>query len=112
MGVSVGVGIGVSVTVGLIRSAACCDGIVGVTVDGVARLTLPTAVQIQAKNKRTARIIPHPMESFTFFVCDLYHCHNPGCLFGVGKVVKRGRLNGLGAACVVRLYKDGRYGGT
>ena len=90
VGVLVGVGVGVTacvgtwVAVGLTGSAACCDGVVGVGVDCVARLTLPTAVPIQEKNKRTARIAPHPMESFTFFVRELYHCHIPICPLGGG----------------------------
>jgi len=100
VGFSVGVGVGVSVTVGLTGSAAWCNGVVGVGVAGVARLTLATAAPMQAKNRRTARAAPHPMEIFTLLVRDEYHCQMPVCLCGGGKLGKGSCWNCPGACCV------------
>jgi hypothetical protein len=96
--VGVGVGEGISVAVGLTMTAAWAAVGVGVG-DGVdARLRLPTAEPIQEKKRSTAMIVPHPMESFTFFVRDVYHCHMPDCLPGGGKLLYGGRWNCPGVA--------------
>ncbi len=99
VGVCVGGAVGTKVAVGLTSIAAWLFDVVGVGVDCVARLTLPTAVPMQEKSKRTARIIPHPMVNFTFFVRDMYHCHIPDCLLG-GKLLNGGLWNCPGVAWV------------